>query len=79
MATALLKGCLPYFVIKRDQAEVIMQYDTLGYHRSGQGIRLDPNLVKERDELKFKLHEMKKRGRFDEFKSNDKQEVVRYG
>lgn len=82
-ATALLKGCLPYFVIKRDQADVIMRFDSLGYYRcgsgrAGRGERLVPELVQQRDALKMELHGLKKRGRFDEFKSKDKLEVVRY-
>lgn len=77
-AVAILKHCLPYFVIKHDQAAVIMRFDSLGYYRCGRGVRLNPELTRKREELKTELHGLKKRGRFDEFKSRNKLEIVRY-
>lgn len=63
-AAWILYNCLPYFVIKKEQAEIGIQLQgSVSKTKRGPGKRLPDDLVEERRELKHKLLVMKARGR----------------
>ena len=67
-AAWIIYNCLPFFVIKRDQAElaIALQESITKRNTEKQRPRLLPEeVVQERLELKRKLSQIKKRGRID--------------
>jgi len=55
-ALAVLRGCLPHFIIKREQAETALAFYETGT-TSGQGIRLPEDVLNRREMLRVKLKE----------------------
>lgn len=57
----VLENCLPYFIIKREQAEVALQMQaSVNKIRLGPGTWIPPTLFQERDEMKEQLHALKR-------------------
>jgi hypothetical protein len=63
-AEQILRGCLEHFIIKKEQAELALQFqDTLG----GPGLPVSAETIAFRESLRSKLHEVKSNnGRYDE-------------
>jgi hypothetical protein len=59
-AARVLQGCLPYFIIKRDQAEIALAFHSTLKRR---GVKGTPDFVRaSRADLKSKLHVLTARG-----------------
>lgn len=74
-AMGLLEECLPYFVMKRAEAEVALRFRATGHRR---GVRVSQDAVIARDELKHELHALKRRNRKPEAKELRKREEIHY-
>jgi hypothetical protein len=62
-AAWILHNCLPYFIIKRDQAEIgISLQESMAKFTRGPGKELPFDLVEERKQLKQELLTLKRRG-----------------
>jgi len=68
LAADALKGCLPYFIMKRDQAEIAIEFqDLMEFQRQERLARrkkrsvpfLTEEMSKERQTLMFKLREVR--------------------
>ena len=58
----LLEGCLPFFVMKKDQAQICLEMRaTYSDHRGGSKHHLSLAVLSSREELKQKLHNEKQR------------------
>lgn len=62
-AAQILEGCMPYFLVKREQAEIVLMFqDTV----RGPGHPVTQELQDRREEMRRRLHDMKAdNGRFD--------------
>jgi hypothetical protein len=64
-AAWILHNCLPYFVIKKEQADIGISLQETMLRNRGQGKFLPDEIVNKRQELKTNLLRMKKRGRVE--------------
>jgi len=62
-AAWILYNCLPYFVIKKEQADIGIQLQETMLRVRGRGIELSPEVVSTRKRLKQNLLIMKRKGR----------------
>ena len=60
-AEAFLRSVEPYLVIKKAQAQLALRFRDLGRHR-WKGRTLDPDVVRQRTEMKQHMHLLNKRG-----------------
>lgn len=60
-AVALLNRCLPFFVMKRDQAELAIAFGgvTANRHRKNIGTKFTPKEISDRDELVARMKELR--------------------
>jgi hypothetical protein len=65
-AQEVLEGCLPHFVIKREQAEVALEFMATFAETFERGKATDPKVRTKRMELHHKLHQMKRPQLFTE-------------
>jgi hypothetical protein len=74
-AADLLTECLPYFIMKRDQAEVAIAFQGLvitsrryrkrdGNLKGGQIKQLTPEILEKRKALMYELHEVRQKSTF---------------
>jgi hypothetical protein len=62
LAAQLLVGCLPFFVIKREQAEIAIAFQkTKTYHNGGgkRGTRVPTNVIHMREQMAHDVRELK--------------------
>jgi hypothetical protein len=63
-ASWVLHNCLPWFLLKSAQAEILMQLQTeIDQTRQGRGRTVDPERLEFRNSLKLQLHKLNARGR----------------
>ena len=56
----VIRGCLPYFLIKREQAEVALAFqETVRKSRLGQPVTVPDEVKEKRREFKAQLHELR--------------------
>jgi hypothetical protein len=58
-ATKILEGCLPYFILKREQAEIALAFRQLTGKR---GTRTSPELYASREALRIQMSVLNRRG-----------------
>lgn len=60
-AEKILRGCLPYFIAKRDQAEIALASRAVLFPRGGRvkGRELTPEVVASREALRLQLRQLK--------------------
>ena len=61
----VLSGCLPYFIIKREQAEIIIAFKTLVVKTPHRTKPLSEEEKSEREGLYQRIHVLNSRGRTD--------------
>jgi hypothetical protein len=61
LASQILEGCLPFFIIKREQAEVCIAFQkTKVLHNCGRrGDRTPPNVIQMREQMAHEVRELK--------------------
>jgi len=62
-ACYIIEKCMPFFVIKVDQAKVALKFNALGYYQKKNGQRLDPEIIGQRDVLQKELSVLKFRNK----------------
>lgn len=65
-AAWILRNCLPYFILKRQQAEIVLEHQRTkhpDYFERGSGIKTPANVLDFQLSLKKRLAELNKRGR----------------
>lgn len=61
LAAQILEGCMPFFIIKREQAEIAIAFQkTKVLHNCGRrGDRTPPNVIQMREQMAQKVRELK--------------------
>lgn len=73
----ILHNCLPYFIMKREQAEIGIQLqESMARFERGHAKSLPPELVAERSELKKRLLILKAKGRVMELAQQERIDAV---
>jgi hypothetical protein len=58
-------NCLPWFLLKRSQAELILEHQettTPDFWQRGPGLRTPENVLEFRDKLRERMHDLNRRG-----------------
>jgi hypothetical protein len=62
LAAQILEGCMPFFVIKREQAEIAIAFQkTKTYHNGGgkRGTRIPVNVIQMREQMAHEVRQLK--------------------
>lgn len=55
-AETIIRGCLPYFIVKRSQAEVALAFASLPVNR--RGVKVSPELLAKREDLRQQMKQV---------------------
>jgi hypothetical protein len=59
----VLTGCLPYFIIKREQAEIVIVLKTLLMSKTHRGAKVSEAVKDQREQMYDRIHVLNRRGR----------------